>query len=186
MLTFSLIVNLLFGMVIGWLYQDKALLKRSVMRDELTGLKRAVFLKRFEREYERELKEPKGFWTLLYLDLDGFKKVNDQLGHDAGDRALQELARVISDMFRVTDFFIRLYGDEFLVIARRMESEEAGRRLNALDHSVQGYGERLGVKMGVSGGILKVRKEDQASLADAIVMAEGLMRDNKVARKAGR
>jgi diguanylate cyclase (GGDEF)-like protein len=99
---------------------------------------------------------------------------------------LQEMARVLSEVFRATDFIVRLGGDEFLVIARRMEYEIAGRRLKELDKKLKQYGESLCVKMGVSGGFFKALRDEKIQLSDAIKNAEGLMRQDKIVRKAGR
>jgi diguanylate cyclase (GGDEF)-like protein len=62
--------------------------------------------------------------ALLYIDLDGFKKINDTFGHAAGDAVLVEVARRLKSVFRVTDMIARLGGDEFAVIAERAGTVE--------------------------------------------------------------
>ncbi|MES2364702.1 MAG: GGDEF domain-containing protein [Pseudomonadota bacterium] len=57
------------------------------------------------------------YMALIYLDLDGFKEVNDEAGHAAGDRLLQNIAEKVGNRLRKGDTFIRLGGDEFIVIA---------------------------------------------------------------------
>jgi diguanylate cyclase (GGDEF)-like protein len=72
--------------------------------------------------------------TLLYLDLDGFKEVNDTQGHDAGDAVLVSVAQVLCTTFRASDVIARLGGDEFAVLlpgSGRAEAEEAVGRLQA-------------------------------------------------------
>ena len=68
--------------------------------------------------------------TLLYLDLDGLKVINDRLGHDAGDEALREFARLLVLAFRGSDLIARLGGDEFAVLA--VAAADAGRSLALL------------------------------------------------------
>ena len=62
--------------------------------------------------------------ALLYFDLDGFKQVNDDFGHKAGDKVLKEVARRISSCLRETDVFARLGGDEFALVLEDMANPE--------------------------------------------------------------
>ncbi len=62
--------------------------------------------------------------AVLLLDLDGFKKVNDQYGHDAGDAVLVELAKRLSILVRSEDMVGRIGGDEFIVLISRMGTSE--------------------------------------------------------------
>ena len=71
-------------------------------------------------------------FAVLFLDLDGFKSVNDTFGHDVGDRALIEVARRMQRVARETDLLARVAGDEFVVVLRNIytetEAEAAARR----------------------------------------------------------
>ena len=76
-------------------------------------------------------------FAVLFLDLDGFKSVNDTLGHDAGDRALIDVARRMQRVARDTDVLARVAGDEFVVVLRHVSTDEeaeaaARRHLEAL------------------------------------------------------
>jgi len=62
-------------------------------------------------------------FAVLFLDLDGFKEINDTYGHDAGDRALIEVARRLQKVVRDTDLLARVAGDEFVVVLRQVTSE---------------------------------------------------------------
>ncbi|HZY99299.1 MAG TPA: sensor domain-containing diguanylate cyclase [Candidatus Baltobacteraceae bacterium] len=93
--------------------------------DPLTRLaNRALLLERMTAAVARTAR----YGTLsavLFIDLDGFKNVNDTLGHDAGDRLLRELSDHLQSHFRPTDTIGRLGGDEFVVLVEDLYSEEA-------------------------------------------------------------
>jgi len=93
--------------------------------DPLTGLfNRRRFLEELERELDR-LARYGGQAAFLWLDLDGFKEVNDRFGHAVGDQVLQEVARVLQESVRRSDVVGRLGGDEFGVLLLHAEEEEA-------------------------------------------------------------
>ena len=84
--------------------------------DSLTGLlNRSAFRLQMERALKRA-RNTQELVALLFIDLDGFKKVNDTLGHAAGDDVLREVAQRIASSVRATDIVARLGGDEFVVL----------------------------------------------------------------------
>jgi len=84
--------------------------------DELTGLaSRAYFYQLLDRFIKKSDRNNRRF-SLLYIDLDNFKDVNDSLGHDAGDLLLKEVASRLSVIGRETDFVARISGDEFCIL----------------------------------------------------------------------
>ncbi len=91
--------------------------------DSLTGLpNRRYFAEQLAHELER-LQREKWIIGLLYIDLDGFKLVNDSLGHNVGDLLLCEVAKRLNARVRATDTLARVGGDEFTVILTGLESE---------------------------------------------------------------
>jgi diguanylate cyclase (GGDEF)-like protein len=96
-------------------------------RDSLTGLyNRFGFEQRLAAELDAEAPRP---FALCYLDLDGFKKVNDRLGHAAGDALLRLVAGRLGDLVGPNDFVARLGGDEFAILLAGVGSDEDARQL---------------------------------------------------------
>ena len=103
--------------------------RRLASTDTLTGLlNRRAFVERIEKA--RAASDSRLFpMSMLLLDVDHFKKVNDTLGHDAGDAVLQGVARVLSSIARKSDFVARWGGEEFVVALA--QTAEAGARVAA-------------------------------------------------------
>ncbi len=91
--------------------------------DALTGLpNRNSFLEQLHLALDE--RKPHGIIALLFIDLDGFKAVNDTLGHDAGDELLQQVARRLRHSVREEDIVARLGGDEFTVTLRTLDNSQ--------------------------------------------------------------
>lgn len=146
---------------------------QSARHDALTGLPaRGLFLEQAEARL-RVL--PAGERLgLLYIDLDGFKALNDRAGHEAGDRALQQVAVQLRLVLRPQDLAGRLGGDEFVVavVAPAAQVEAACTRvaqslLAAVPEAVPGLGCSIGVAAAEPGAALAeaLHRADQAMLA---------------------
>ncbi len=97
--------------------------------DALTGLpNRRHFEQLLERALQRSEREGHTM-ALMYIDLDHFKAINDELGHAAGDAVLRHLARILQQQLRATDTPARLAGDEFVVILENLRSAEEADRV---------------------------------------------------------
>jgi len=95
------------------------------MQDSLTGLfNRTYGNQRLAEEWELYLRGGPHF-SVMFLDLDNFKQVNDTFGHEMGDKILMEFSRFLRSSLRATDVPIRWGGDEFLVILPGTDTEEA-------------------------------------------------------------
>ncbi len=98
------------------LVSKQAELERLALYDGLTGLcNRSEFMRRADRELSRALRH-RHHTTLLLLDLDHFKQVNDSHGHPIGDAALCHVASVLAQTVRTSDLVARLGGEEFIVL----------------------------------------------------------------------
>ncbi len=110
--------------------------------DRLTGLaSRAYFYKHLEDVIKAAQRREERF-ALLYIDLDGFKDVNDSLGHDMGDELLRIVAERLQGALRENDFIARLSGDEFCILVDNVHdqyaaAEVAARCLEAVNQPVQ-------------------------------------------------
>lgn len=101
-------------------------LRRLADRDPLTGATN----RRALRDIFKTVQSSGA--TLLFFDLDGFKKINDDHGHGAGDAVLQLFAKALRESFRPDDHVVRYGGDEFLVIAQGLDSGAAQSRVEDL------------------------------------------------------
>lgn len=108
--------------VLGWFFdishikQHEAELRRVAHYDLLTGIpNRALLADRMSQAIAQTSRE-QNMMAVCYLDLDGFKPINDTLGHDAGDHVLVEIAKRIDNAIRGGDTSARLGGDEFVVL----------------------------------------------------------------------
>ncbi len=96
-------------------------------KDPLTGLlNRGVFESILKREFNRALRYDTPL-SLVFIDLDNFKSVNDSFGHDAGDALLRYMGTCLRDMSRESDVVGRFAGDEFLILLPSTTNKEAHR-----------------------------------------------------------
>jgi len=107
------------------LQQELMKVSSLVREDQLTG---ALNRRGMEEAFERELARTERLQACLsigMLDLDHFKKLNDRLGHQAGDEALRHLTRVVHGLLRPTDTLARYGGEEFLILLPNTDIDEA-------------------------------------------------------------
>lgn len=141
----------------------------------------------FERELKRSLAYVKRYGAgaaLVYLDLDGFKTVNDRHGHGAGDAVLKAVAASLLRHVRASDVVARLGGDEFVILLWNVGGAAATAKAAALEAAVYATPVRWGsstLVVGASAGVALLGALDSA--AEALGRADGAMYARKAERK---
>ena len=144
--------------------------ERDSVRDALTGLpNRRAFERAFAREIERARRARRGLGLAL-VDIDHFKAVNDELGHDLGDVVLREVARRLADALRETDLVARWGGEEFVLLLPEVDAgadEGLGLAVERVRERVAAFpvelgGERPPRAVTVSIGLANLARGDQA------------------------
>jgi diguanylate cyclase (GGDEF)-like protein len=147
---------------------------RAAAVDTMTGLSTYRVLRdRLAFEVERSKRSGESF-AVLFLDLDRFKEVNDQYGHEAGNEILKAVAGEIKNAVRASDVAARYGGDEFVVILTRTDLQGGARVAEALRAGIEGIGRRMGYPAGlvtVSIGLAEFEPR-QPSEGDLLVSAD--------------
>ncbi len=177
----AMVVTVLDMSVVRHLHQQ---LEFQAVTDPLTGLlNRRGFYQTVENLLLRGERSDSS-WVLLYLDLDGFKRVNDSLGHDAGDRVLRWVSEQLKACLRPFDILARMGGDEFTALLDLEFPEQAAKIAEKLIErvSVCQQIEGLDIVLGASIGI--------ATYPDCGRNLDGLLRASDIAmyeaKRAGR
>ena len=138
-------------------------LETRVDEDPLTGL---VNRRGFERALERALAFVRRYGAtaaLLYLDLDGFKPINDRFGHATGDWALGRVARLVGAKVRASDVVGRVGGDEFAVLLWNVTREQAEEKARAIEEMIERESFERGetrFSLGLSAGMAMLSADD--------------------------
>lgn len=163
----------------------RELLEKEAVTDALTGLyNRRGFLSFTEKALQ--LAARMGFRaTFLFADLDGFKNVNDTLGHEEGDEVLRETAALLRDTFRASDITGRIGGDEFAVLMLHDGHDEPGDPAGRLEEAVRrANGQRTReYRLSMSMGLSEWNPERPVSLGELMADADRRMYENKMAGK---
>ena len=145
-------------------------------RDPLTGLANRRGLAEVFRAAQP------GGATLLFFDLDEFKKINDRHGHAAGDEALRRFAAALRESFRPSDSLVRYAGDEFLVVAAGLDPSSVADRLQALRDRLR-RASSVGTPIAFSVGVAEMPPGGQPDAA--LARADEAMYEAKRRRRPG-
>ena len=155
-------------------------LRNSSLKDDLTGLFNRRGLLKQAAPYFDFARRQKEKLLLLFIDLDGMKKINDEFGHNEGDNALIQTAAILNRSFRSTDIIARLGGDEFTVLVTDLNAskEDAITRLN---ENLKAYNasEICSHKLAFSIGVATLEPERMACFEELLEQADQAMYEQK-------
>jgi diguanylate cyclase (GGDEF)-like protein/PAS domain S-box-containing protein len=155
-------------------------LRNSSLKDDLTGLFNRRGLLKQAAPYFDFARRQKENLLLLFIDLDGMKRINDEFGHNEGDNALINTAAILNRSFRSTDIIARLGGDEFTVLVTDLNAskEDAITRLN---ENLKAYNasETRGHKLAFSIGVATLEQERMTCFEELLEQADQAMYEQK-------
>ncbi len=167
------------------LLQDNSLLSQASKTDEMTGVyNRRGFLFMGQQSINMSLQmESNG--AVIFGDMDGLKKINDNFGHDAGDKAIKAEAEILSSVFRSNDVIGRLGGDEFAIVCPGMKTKALSRIKDEIQKKCDLWNKENSVdyKLSISLGCVEFDK-DNYILQDLLTAADHDQYIEKRARHA--
>ncbi|RPJ76325.1 MAG: diguanylate cyclase, partial [Acidobacteria bacterium] len=155
--------------------------------DQLTQLPNRRYMLLYLTQQMARAQQHQSKLAVVLLDLNDFKEINDTLGHQAGDRALHEVATVLRSMVRSYDLCVRYGGDEFVVILWECDAEQAEQRLRQMEGAVAAMffegGPGQSLRLSLSAGVA-VFPEDGETYDELLAMADCRMYKHKAGQKA--
>jgi diguanylate cyclase (GGDEF)-like protein/PAS domain S-box-containing protein len=155
-------------------------LRNSSLKDDLTGLFNRRGLLKQAAPYFDFARRQKETLLLLFIDLDGMKRINDEFGHNEGDNALINTATILNRSFRSSDIIARLGGDEFTVLVTDLNAskEDAIARLN---ENLKAYNasETCNHKLSFSIGVATLEPERMTCFEELLEQADQAMYEQK-------
>jgi len=137
-------------------------LKKQAFIDYLTGLKNRRSIQKALEDYFRDFKKYGYPFSVIMVDLNNFKEINDKYGHPVGDCILKEVGEILRKYLRAKDAIGRYGGDEFLIILPGVKLEDAiniARRLKLVIENQTFYCEDKELKISASFGVLEASKK---------------------------
>lgn len=154
------VIFLAIGYVLGRRIDE---LRRLSSTDPLTGLaNRRAFQMRLREEWRRTRRYASPL-SLLLIDIDGLKRINDERGHAVGDGVLRTAAHAITTTMRVTDIGARWGGDEFAIVAPNTSSKAAHRLAQRLRTETAARAEARDVPVTISVGVVTLEPDRDSS-----------------------
>lgn len=133
------IVWLVVGIIDAFFGFRCGLYIRSIFKDELTGLYNRSFLALFLKRVMLDMRVKEASVSLLMVDIDDFKHVNDTYGHLVGDIVLKQIGAILQKSIRKTDCVVRWGGEEFAIVLPETDRDGAVRIAERLRQSVEGF-----------------------------------------------
>jgi len=166
-------------------HRIKAELKSLSLTDELTGLYNRRGFLTLARQQIKIAHRLKKRLLLIYTDMDNLKWINDTLGHKEGDRALKEMAEIMSNTFRASDLVARMGGDEFAVLGlEEAEADFSKIRMRLQEKtSLSGKDPARPFRLSFSMGFVQYDPEKPEGIDDLLARADKLMYVEKSIKK---
>lgn len=184
------ILYLLTWRLVRRLDEAQLRLKHIAVTDELTGLKnRRYIMEHLDKEYQRAVRT-EGTLSLILLDIDHFKRINDDFGHAFGDTVLREVAQAMRESLRTYDLLGRVGGEEFLIASPGSTLDDAAGLAERIRAAIKGReipNKAGAVTVTVSAGITSLGEQDAtaesllARADNALYLAKQQGRDRVVA-----
>lgn len=154
--------------------------------DDLTGLYNRRGFSDLGEQYLKLARRSGRGVTMVYLDLDRFKTINDSLGHHVGDRALIKVADILRATFRRSDIIARLGGDEFGILALEAADESSEALVERLRERVEDFNETSPApyQLSVSIGMAHHDDDPRVRLEDLVADADSAMYQEKHSKRA--
>jgi len=144
--------------------------------DTLTGLYNRTY---FDLELQRLDRSRHFPVSVIMMDVNGLKSLNDREGHQRGDMLLQEVGRILSEMFRAEDMVARIGGDEFIVLLPETDSQTVNKAVVRIREFLAGNKQRNGIPS-VSLSLGSATAEEPGMLLESIKLADKLMYQDKI------
>lgn len=166
--------------------QAEERVNRLSLTDDLSGLLNRRGFHLLAEQALKTARRVKTELTLVYIDLDGLKRINDELGHQAGDTMIVEAAHLLKVSFRESDLIARLGGDEFAVLAIGGSAPEV--MLLRLQKSLELFNKEsaLTFPLSFSFGSVRCAPDDEKSLLELLAEADARMYLHKQAQRQAR
>jgi diguanylate cyclase (GGDEF)-like protein len=176
---YLLALNGLAGLGLGY-WVDRVY--AASLRDDLTPAYNRRFLTRMMPSLLARSSQRNTLVSVTLIDCDDFKKINDEYGHNTGDKGLQVISLLLIGNTRRDDYVVRWGGDEFLVIAANTDYESTRLMVDRLEVQLRSMSGEMSMPLSVSAGIA-VYPEDASKLEDLIGIADHRMYEDKHMRK---
>ena len=156
-----LLLSLIIVILSVFIFKQNRRLNELSLVDPLTGLyNRRAFNPKIRNEIDQFERYGTPL-TLLVIDVDYFKTINDTYGHDVGDNVLKEIANLIRDYVRKTDFCVRWGGEEFVVLATSTQQDKALIMAQNLRVAIENHNFGIDQNVTISIGLTSLEEGDQ-------------------------
>jgi diguanylate cyclase (GGDEF)-like protein len=137
------------------------MLSKIAFQDSLTKIGNRRMLENLLEKEFKSSQEQNTIFSIIYFDIDNFKLINDQHGHEVGDNVLFEVASIVQNNLRETDYFGRWGGEEFLILAANESTQQAMLLAERLRIIIEQYSFHEAGYVTASFGVSTLMKEDQ-------------------------